>query len=346
VDVRRTAAERQQEKVGRRTATPTVTPRPDSYHSLLELQARAGNEAVNRLLEGARGRGTRLHDGRNAPPHVQRQVRYGDDPKATITAGHKDVLYGLTLPRARTKAGLSQEQESTIRTIDEYNQAIGINEVIAQNAAIGLYTVREQLASTGDWGLPLDPNLGTPNNVDAILDWVDYLRRHRAHVGLEDLGEKGGLVTKARIEQKGRFKKNRAESQANRPKADRLTPTDTRRFLSSAHTKETARDEYDAMSPAKQTALKNWVSQAFFRRTSKLGQDFTVKVLGGTVHFNTMADPNYQPGETPNWQERGLETMSERGKNKKNRSITVSEYRHMKKLAKLYPHKFNVYGEI
>jgi hypothetical protein len=139
---------------------------------------------------------------------------------------------------------------------------------------------------------------------------------------------------------------NRAESQANQPKVDRLTSTDTRRFLSAANVKGTAQTQYDAMSGPKQTALNKWVYRAFFRRTSKLGQDFTIKVQNATVHFNTVADPNYQPLLGPQWQDNGLRTMSKTGQNDKNRSITVSELRHMKKLAKQYPNQFNVYGEM
>jgi len=253
---------------------------------------------------------------------------YGRDPIDEIGRDNKDLLYGLSPTRIQTGRRFTERNEGALRSIDQYNEAIGINAIIGgHRTAVHLYDVREQLASKGEWGLPMDANLNTPANSDAILDWIDYLRRHAAHIGLEDLGEKGGFFTKARIEQKDRFKKNRGTSQANASKDDQLTPTDTRRFLSATHTRETAEAAYEDMSETKQRALDDWVTQAFFRRTSKLGQDFTVKVLAGTILFNTVADPNYQGGD-PNWQAHGVKTMSERGKVRKNRPITVSEYRH------------------
>ena len=51
---------------------------------------------------------------------------------------------------------------------------------------------------------------------------------------------------------------------------------------------------FPQLPAAKQAALHAWVYRAFFRRTSKLDQDFTV-AQGGSVHFNTVADPNYNP---------------------------------------------------
>ena len=77
-----------------------------------------------------------------------------------------------------------------------------------------------------------------------------------------------------------------------------------------------------------------------------VGRRLAIKVLNATVHFNTIADPDYQPLLGPQWQEHGLDTMSATGSNTKNRAITVSEFRHMQKLAAQYPNRFNVYGEI
>ena len=278
---------------------------------------------------------------------VRRVVTSGTDPKALINPMDKDLLYGINIPRGQTKGRLDPAQRTAIRTIDDYNRAIGINAIMTSaNSAMGLYDVREQLAHNGAWGFPFDAALNTPTNANAVNQWIDYLRQHAAHIGLEDLGGKGGLLSKAKIDKGGRFKKNRAESQANQPKNDRLTSSDTRRFLAAANTKAGAQQMYDAMSVAKQTALNKWVYRAFFRRTSKLGQDFTIKVLNARVHFNTVADPNYQPLLGPQWVDGGLEQMATTGQNDKNRSITVSELRHMRKLAAQFPGRFNVYGEI
>jgi hypothetical protein len=278
------------------------------------------------------------------PMAIRRLIKYGTDPRTRVTEANGDLLYGINGPRAITKSGLDADQRKRLRTIDDYNRAVGINGVMrAATAAMGLHRVRLELASTAAWGFPIDGALNTAENEHSIQAWVTYLRAHRAHIGLEDLGEKRFFRDK--IDEKDRFKKNRKESQAKLPKSDQLTPKETRDFLSAGHTVATAQLAYDAMSNAKQTALNEWVYRAFFRRTSKLGQDFTLNVLNADIHFNTVADPDYKPLLGPQWKDHGLKNMSKKGENSKNRSITVSEFRHMKKLAKQNPGRFNVYGE-
>jgi hypothetical protein len=61
--------------------------------------------------------------------------------------------------------------------------------------------------------------------------------------------------------------------------------------------------------------------------------------------MNTVADPDYDPMNGPLWQAPSLVTQSEHRKNEKDRSITVSDYRHMGRLAKQCPGRFNVCGE-
>ncbi|WP_298448194.1 hypothetical protein, partial [Ferrimicrobium sp.] len=183
--------------------------------------------------------------------------------------------------------------------------------------------------------------------------WIAFLRKHKTTVGLVDLGQKGGLFSKAKIDQKNRFKKNRAFSQANQAKNDQLTSKEIRQFLG-LPTVADAQKVYNAMSSNKQDALNAWIYRALFRRTSKLGQDFAVKELGAMVHFNVASDPNYKPPRfkstnsgsmpKPNWNEKGVIVQGGQKINK-NRPITVSEYRHMKKLQKDHPNQFNVYGE-
>jgi len=279
---------------------------------------------------------------------VQR-IRSGQNPVGLIHPTSKDLLYGINGPRGATKGKLNRHQKLRLRTIDDYNRAIGINKAMgAKTSAMGLYDVRVELASIKPWGLPSDPSSPPYDSVnDEDLErWVDYLRLNKDKVGLVDLGQKAsGWFATSKINEKGRFKKNRKESQAKQARADRLTSKQTRQFLGCANKAE-AQALYDAMSPNKQEALNQWVYRAFFRRTSKLGQDFTVKVQGAKIHFNTVSDPNYDSVQRPNWQETGLKTQSETGKNDKNRAITVSEYRHMQKLKKDYPDHFNEYAEI
>jgi hypothetical protein len=302
------------------------------------------HELAHTLQQGAARsarRSTRVSSTR-----VQRVMKYGNDPQAMIQQDDQDLLYGINIPRGQTKGRLGADQQDSLRTIDDYNRAIGINAIMtAANSAIGLYDVRTELASAAAWALPPDQALHRPSTVDAIQMWIDQLRERRAHIGLEDLGAKT-LIGPNKINRGGRFKKNRAESQAHLPKADQLTPEEIRRFLAAANTKTDAQNLYNAMSAPKQTALNKWIYRAFFRRTSKLGQEFAIVKLGARVHFNTVADPNYQPLLGPQWLDHGLRQMSKTGDNDKNRSITVSEYRKMKKLAKQYPASFNVYGEI
>lgn len=317
------------------------------HATVLGLQRSAGNRAVSSLLVGREG------SGRHEAPVAVQRVSYGTDPVATIQPGDKDLLYGIGFHRSLTKQRLAAQQgKNTIRTIDDYNRAIGINDVLfnSKTAGLALYDVRAELNVNGAWAalgvLQMDAALNTATNQAAIQQWITTLRGRASHIGLEDLGASGGFLSKAKIERKNRFKKNRKESQAQEQKADRLTVRDTRTFLSGGHNKTTAQQQYDGMSQKKQSALNEWVYRAFFRRTSKLGQDFVIG-LGGKVHFNTMADPDWDPVARvgPGVRDHGLKTMSEVGETGKNRSITVSEYRHMKKLKKLHPNAFSVYGE-
>jgi hypothetical protein len=69
---------------------------------------------------------------------------------------------------------------------------------------------------------------------------------------------------------------------------------------------------------------------AFFRRTSKLGINFTL-ARGETIHLNIAADPTYDPSNPalPNMQEEGLlEIQRMDPEQEYGRAITSSEYRH------------------
>jgi hypothetical protein len=302
------------------------------------------HELAHVVQQGGAGTTRRVWSG-DPGSRVQREMRYGDDPTTMIGDAGKDLLYGIATARHKTKMRLRQAQTRTIRTIDQYNDAIGVNGIMRDNAAMGLYRVREALNSTDDWSLPIDDYYYRDPNKDAIDLWIAFLRDHAAHVGLEDLGVKGE-GSKSRIDEKNRFKKNRDRSQAKDKPGDRLTSSDTREFLSPELDTAAAQVVYDKMSPTKKVALNRWVHVAFFRRTSKLGETFAITKLHARVHFNTMADPNFNRKAGENWKDRGLEAQSEKGKNDKSRSITVSEFRHMQKLKKQYPNQFNEYGEV
>lgn len=313
------------------------------------------HELVHTIQQGAIGRIGKPAVRRSVNPSGLIQRLYGTDPSKLITEDSYDLLYGNNDPRAATKSRLDDRQKNKLRTIDEYNRVIGINSLITSTfAAIGLFYLREQLDSTGEWGL----RAWKERSKDATKDeapekWIAFLRKHKTTVGLVDLGQKGGLFSKAKIDQKNRFKKNRAFSQANQAKNDQLTSKEIRQFLG-LPTVADAQKVYNAMSSNKQDALNAWIYRALFRRTSKLGQDFAVKELGAMVHFNVASDPNYKPPRfkstnsgsmpKPNWNEKGVIVQGGQKINK-NRPITVSEYRHMKKLQKDYPNQFNVYGE-
>jgi hypothetical protein len=313
------------------------------------------HELVHTIQQGAIGRISKPAVRRSVNHSGLVQRLYGTDPSKLITEDSHDLLYGNNDPRAATKSRLEDKQKNKLRTIDEYNRVIGINSLITSMfAAIGLFYLREQLNSTTEWGL----SAWKDRKIDLAKDeapekWIAFLRKHKTTVGLVDLGQKGGLFGKAKIDQKNRFKKNRAFSQADQAKGDQLTSEEIRQFLG-LPTVTDAQTVYTAMSPKKQAALNAWVYRALFRRTSKLGQDFAVKELGATIHFNVASDPNYKPPRLrptdsgnipkPNWDERGVITQGGQKINK-NRPITVSEYRHMKKLQKEHPSKFNVYGE-
>jgi hypothetical protein len=293
---------------------------------VVQLQRMAGNAAVNRLL--------------------QRQVTYGLDPVAEVANADKDLLYGLNNTRAKTKGRMGAQQKVQLRTIDEYNKAIGINDVMkGTTAALGLFDIRAQLDSPNAWGLNQDPNLVSADT----NSWIDFLRHHAAWIGLKDLGVSAGWFSTDKIKKKDRFTKNRKEPQTNLNKSQRLSASDVRKFLACT-TKNQAQTRFNALSADNKTALNEWVYRAFFRRTSKLGQLFALNVLDSKIHFNTRADPDWDPvmrvspiggrGEM----DRGIEAMNV-GAVDQNRSITVSEYRHITKLMNMNPGRVNIYGE-
>ncbi|HEX4108808.1 MAG TPA: hypothetical protein VHX88_11775 [Solirubrobacteraceae bacterium] len=314
-----------------------------SPSELVHLQRAAGNAAVARLVQSGHGPAQAASDAGTVT--VQRNPTYGNDPVAGIANTDMDLLYGITPIRARTKARLGAGQKAYLRTIDEYNKAIGINSAMgASTAAMGLFDIRDELNSAAAWGLPQDATANAQTT-----QWIAFLRQHAAYIGLEYLGQSAGWFGTDKIKKKDRFTKNRKEPQTGEKKKDRLTPGDVRSFLGSS-TKASAQKKYNKMSAKKKSALNEWIYRAFFRRTSKLGQDFAITVLGGKVWFNTRADPDWDPimrarpiagrGEI----DQGLIAMDQ-GNVTDNRSITISELRHMRKRRAHDPAYANAYEE-
>jgi hypothetical protein len=321
----------------------TIQRRTDalSEPDVLQLHRMAGNAAVARLLQA--GRVPAPTSSNTGPRMLQRQVTYGLDPVDEIANADKDLLYGLTGPRGQTKGRMLPAQKVQFRTIDEYNRDIGINAAMNQ-AALGLFDIRAELDSANPWALAGATMAGADSAA-----WIAYLRNHADWIGLKDLGVSAGWFGTDKIKKKDRFTKNRKEPQTTLPKSQRLTAGDVRRFLAS-NSKASATVRYNAMSAANQTALNDWVYRAFFRRTSKLGQMFALNVLDAKIHFNTRADPDYDPilRVSPvggrGMMDYGIEAMSA-GAVDQNRSITVSEYRHILKLMNVNPGRVNIYGE-
>ncbi len=88
---------------------------------------------------------------------------------------------------------------------------------------------------------------------------------------------------------------------------------------------------------------------AFFRRTSKVGIDFTTS-RGHAIHLNIAADPTYDPSNPalPKLTEKGLVDI-QATEQAYGRSITSSEYRHARKLVdegRPGPGHVNFYSEI
>jgi hypothetical protein len=132
-----------------------------------------------------------------------------------------------------------------------------------------------------------------------------------------------------------------------------LTPEKIGRWLHQNRTYNQANAAFETTFTGKdeQLHVAKWMYSAFFRRTSKLGIDFTL-TRGETIHLNVAADPTYDPSNPtfPNMREEGLEEIQTMDPDQEyGRAITSSEYRHAKKLVdagRTGTGKVNFYSEI
>lgn len=308
-----------------------------THHAVLAMQRTAGNRAVTALLAPR-------------PVVVQRgKVKTGKDPLKDLARPEaRGLLYGTSTARKETSKRLAQQDLAKglthRRTIDAYNADAGINAAMSQ-AAKGIIIVREALEtnSLAAWSTHLptaDPGLQADDDLKA---WIAYLKNHKDWVGLYDLGG-GGPSAMGRM-RGTRFGKNLRD--AAHAANTTLTPGHISDWLRSKRTAATVDADLAKMFSASQIRdLNKWVYSAFFRRTSKLGIDFTVS-RGHMIHFNRSGAPGWDPSQP-------IEDMKmKRGGLKKvhadfGRLITSSEYRHAKKGIKegtIPKKKVNFYDE-
>jgi hypothetical protein len=125
----------------------------------------------------------------------------------------------------------------------------------------------------------------------------------------------------------------------------RITTARVLKWLAPDNTHANAQREANDMTAKDKQDLAKWVRTAFWRRTSKLGIDFTTG-RGHTIHFNTAADKTWDPssGTMPNMRPGELATI----KDVVGRMITTSEYRHATKQIRrgnVPAHLVNFYDE-
>lgn len=291
--------------------------------ALMALQRTAGNAAVVGVL---------------APQQVvvqRAKVKSGKDPlKDLVRPEARGLLYGTSTTRKETSKRLAQQdlqQNLTrYRTIDAYNLDTGINDVMS-NAATGIFRVREALkvADIADWSARFNAADAGLQHDDDLKAWIAYLKGRKEWIGLYDLGGSGAA---ARGRMGGtRFGKNLKDLAHAQGTA--LTPGMISRWLRKSRTAATADADLVRIFDANQIVdLNKWVYSAFFRRTSKLGIDFTTS-RGHTVHFNVSGAPKWDPSQPLSKMK-----MKKGGLKKINadygRLITSSEYRHAKKKIK------------
>lgn len=311
---------------------------------LLALQRTAGNAATARVL--------------------QRLRTLGDDPLDDLRdPAARGLIYGVSPSRATTSKRLYQQDVdegltgARYRTIDAYNDALGISQAFSPNtskaAAVGVFRVRAALREAdpvAQWMTHFPGADKDPQTDPDLAAWVLCLKLHRDYVGLNDLGEdKAGGV--ARIGAKHRFTKNLLNQAWAHDTT--ITPAQIGRWLHGNRTYQQALNRFEVIfaDDDERLHIAKWMYSAFFRRTSKLGIDFTVG-RGHTIHLNIAADPTYDPSNPtfPNMRERGLEELQGMDPDQEyGRAITSSEYRHAKWLAdegRLGTGNINFYSEV
>lgn len=280
---------------------------------------------------------------------IQRVLRSGNDPLGDFAAGgSRSILYGVHPVRQTTQVRLGIQDtalgtQQPRHTIDEYNADVGINLAMQRNtAAVGLYQIREALsdpAPVTNWGNYFPGAAAALGRDPDLQGWVNQLAANRLNIGLYDLGDRNGTgllntgrnLGRVKLESKDRFKKNMGDPITNH--SNNITTKQIHNFLNPQKTLNDAINEFMAMPVACQAALNQWIYMAFFRRTSKLGIDFVVNNLHSTVHFNTSGavDHTSADHQTNRLRVRGLNQNEQVINQDENRSITISELRHVRK---------------
>lgn len=277
----------------------------------------------------------------------------------------KSLLYGMSTTRKETAKRLMLQDArlglSRYRTVDAYNLAIGLNAIMDRAGdPSGIFLVREALRQANvvamwpNYFRNADPGLAHDDDLKA---WILTLKRHRYRIGLYDLGAPHRArhdYNAAEQRRRGRlgpdrFKKNFTDYQQWWASDVRALPeigrTSVLEWFSADRTYANAQQDLTNLNPQVKSDLAKWVRTAFWRRTSKLGIDFTV-ARGHKIHFNTAADARWNPAQG------GMPSMRRGDLAKINtlygRMITTSEYRHVTKRIKsgaIAPGNVNFYDE-
>jgi len=277
-----------------------------------------------------------------------------------LERGYRGVTTGR-LKKLREAAGVDMDN-TPLPTIDQYNKAVGINEVMGSptKPAKGIFKVREALNDPDNWDTimkpPTDAQFQTPRNRTLVAKWKDMLVAQREQIGLYDYGDpRGGgikkllkgLGTKIKLGTGNRFSKNKYDA-----KDTELTPSHISSFLSTESyedgkkaLKNVPKQDREVFALSK---IGGWIYLAFFRRTSKLGLEFATSAQGlnAKVRFNTAGQMSY--GNRDTYSPTALKDIAEKSPGSTKRQITVSEYRHLKRLmkaGKIKPEQIIEYAE-
>jgi len=186
------------------------------------------------------------------------------------------------------------------------------------------------------------------------------LKANRYRIGLYDLGaprqNRGDYAAAAKrrtdkLKAKHRFTKNFMNKQQGKSTAITAVPTKHNtvnlfEWLAADRTFNQAKIDAAKLSDADQQDLAKWARTAFWRRTSKLGIDFTTG-RGFTIHFNTAADRKWDPSNVKGFQKWRAADLG-KIKNNHGRMITSSEFKHAKKGLKsgaIPANRLNFYDE-
>jgi len=295
---------------------------------------------------------------------VQRVVE-GLDPVGdsnVLDPGHiNDLLYGLANYRGVTMGRMNEPQNQK-RTIDQYNQSVGINGdlINGQYAGISVYLVRNALENPSQWNDHVPTQIHYPN--DAAIQayqrgggdltneqkWMTFLVREKHNIGLWDLGNtnrpiigrnffgsarRGEAEGLTRIKSKRRFEKNMHEDDAGT-----FSEEDVHKMLSFGLDTDAAQNYIQSLEFNKRQGIHRWIQNTFWRRTSKLGIDFATSDIGldARIHFNLTSGVRQANG---GWQPQLWGILDEIAADQGARKITESEWKYVVRLMERDPER-------